>query len=462
MSNNVLVVGGGPAGSVAATFLAQEGFSVRLIERDHFPRYHIGESLTPASRHVLEVLGVADRLDELNFQRKRGAVFAWGEDTWVIDWSKIFGKDIHTWQVDRGRFDTFLLDNAREKGVKAEHGVTARSVTFGPDGRPSAVECRSEDGTAITIDDFDFLVDASGRSGLLSKQLRNRRPHELFRNVAIWGYWDNAGALPDCPEGGINVISSPKGWYWVIPLGGGRTSVGLVTHKDLFAQDKRQHADTESLYHAYLQESAEVMGLLADATYTAPARVETDYSYIADEFSGPGYLMVGDAACFLDPLLSSGIHFAMYGGMVGAAALASARRGEITEAEGLRFFEYSYKRAYNRTLTLVSNMYQGYRGKDDFFWTADRLVGKAPTGQEEAFGEVIGGLTDIREVTDASTRVVSSQLEDEARRIHQDQGSDPNRPLFLAQPRLAQVEDPIDGLQLVTSPHLGLQRVPEA
>ncbi|WP_019059271.1 NAD(P)/FAD-dependent oxidoreductase [Streptomyces prunicolor] len=461
MSDNVLVVGGGPAGSVTATFLAQEGFSVRLIESQHFPRYHIGESLTPASRRVLDMIGVADRLDELDFQRKRGGVFLWGDDTWVINWSEIFGVDVHTWQVDRGRFDALLLDNAREKGVKVEHGITAKSVTFGDTGRPTAVDCKAEDGTDFTIEGFDFLVDASGRSGLLSsKHLRNRKPHEIFRNVAIWGYWDNARALPTCPEGGINVISSPKGWYWVIPLGGGRNSVGLVTHKDMFAEDRQQHSDVESLYHAYLDANEPVKELLSGATYNGPVRVETDYSYVADEFSGPGYMMVGDAACFLDPLLSSGIHFAMYGGMVGAAALASARRGEVTEAEGLRFFEVSYKRAYTRMLTLVSNMYQGYRGKNDFFWTADRLVGKDRTGKEEAFGEVIGGLSDIREATDASTRIGTAKLEEEARRVQQPE-LNPNRPLFGAQHKMGQEEDPIDGLQLVTSPRLGLQRVSE-
>jgi flavin-dependent dehydrogenase len=465
LSDNILVVGGGPAGSVTATFLAQEGFSVRLLESQHFPRYHIGESLTPSTRQVLELIGVADRLDAEGFQPKRGGVFLWGDDTWVINWSEIFGLETNTWQVERSRFDAILLDNARSKGVQVQHGVSAQSVTFDGTGRPTAVHCVSEEDGKFTVDDFDFLVDASGRNGLLSaRHLRNRQPHPFFRNVAIWSYWDNAGALPACPEGGINVVSSPKGWYWVIPLGGGKNSVGMVTHKEIFAEDRRKHRDTESLYHSYLGESDVVGDLLAGATYQGPVRVETDYSYVADSFRGPGYMMVGDAACFLDPLLSSGIHFALYGGMVGAAALASARRGEVTEQEGLEFFEVSYRRAYTRTLALVSRMYGRYSsGKDEFFWIADRLVGggeqEKPTNR--AFGEIIGGLSDVREATDSSSRVVMTRLEEEAQRVAQG-AARPTQPLFGAQFTMAQREATVLGLQLVTEPHLGLHRVEAA
>jgi 2-polyprenyl-6-methoxyphenol hydroxylase-like FAD-dependent oxidoreductase len=115
----VLVVGGGPAGSVTATLLAQEGFRVRLVESQQFPRYHIGESLTPSTRHVLRLAGVADKLDAGGFQVKRGGVFRWGTDSWAIDWSKLFNDHVRTWQVDRAAFDARLLDNAREKASRS-------------------------------------------------------------------------------------------------------------------------------------------------------------------------------------------------------------------------------------------------------------------------------------------------------------------------------------------------------
>lgn len=473
--NNVLVVGGGPAGSVTATLLAQEGFRVRLLESRHFPRYHIGESLTPSTRHVLQLIGVADKLDAGGFQVKRGGAFRWGQDSWTIDWSKQFGDHVRTWQVDRAAFDALLLDNAREKGVDVQHGVAAKSVDFDDTGRPRAVHCVREETEeqgperpgkeSFTVDGFDFLVDASGRSGLLSAQhFRNRRQHRYFRNVALWSYWDNARLLPDSPEGGVNVISSPKGWYWVIPLHGGRTSIGLVTHKDVFARDRRAHDSLDSLYRAVIAESETVSDLVADATCVEPARAETDYSYVADRFAGPGHLLVGDAACFLDPLLSTGVHLALYGGLVGAASLASVRRGELSEAEGLTFFEAAYRRAYTRALALVSSMYENYQGKDDFFWTADRLVrDEAGTEQgardPESFGEIIAGMSDLREVTDTTSRITAERLSDEARRVEKEAAGhrDGDEPSFDVLRTGPQGDDSLLGLRVVTDPHLGVR-----
>ncbi|HEY5834397.1 NAD(P)/FAD-dependent oxidoreductase [Streptomyces sp.] len=472
--NSVLVVGGGPAGSVTATLLAKEGLAVRLIESQRFPRYHIGESLTPSTRHVLQLAGVADTLDQQGFQVKRGGVFHWGDDTWTIDWSKLFGDHMRTWQVDRASFDELLLNNARDNGVKVEQQVAAKAVTFGADGRPTAVRCQPSSGAEFTIDDFDYLIDASGRTGLLSAQhFRNRTQHQSFRNVAVWSYWRNARLLPDSPEGAVNVVSSPRGWYWVIPLSDGRTSIGLVTHKDAFARDRRAHTTLDDLYQAVVADSDTVTGLLTDATCVAPARVETDYSYVADSFCGPGHMLIGDAACFLDPLLSTGIHLALYGGMVGAACLAAMHRGDVPEDTALRFFEASYRRAYTRMLALVTSMYECYQGKDDFFWTADRLIhdtppapgGPAPAGgvparpDSASFGEIIAGLSDLREASDTSTRVQTSRLTAEARRAEAGQPAPQNLPAFDALRATPTDDGALMGWQVVTTPRLGIERV---
>jgi flavin-dependent dehydrogenase len=461
---DILVVGGGPAGSVTAALLAQEGMPVRLLESQRFPRYHIGESLTPSTRVVLELAGAADALDAAGYQVKRGGVIQWGQDTWTIDWSTLFGADVRTWQVDRATFDTLLLENAVKKGVQVQHGITARNVTFTAGGRPSTVRCTSQDGTPLTVDGFGTLIDATGRAGLLSvRHFRSRRPHEFFRNVAIWGYWTGARLLPGTPEGGINVVSSPKGWYWIIPLAGDRASIGMVTHKDTFARERRSHGSLDALYHALIAESATVSDLVTGAGYQPHARVEADYSYVADRFSGPGHLLIGDAACFLDPLLSTGVHLALYGGMVAAACLASAHRGEITEAEGLRFFEHAYRRAYTRMLALVSSMYECYRGKEDLFWTADRLARKDAAADHGAphpasFGEIIGGLSDLREATGESVPVVTERLAAEARRV-QDQAPDGGLPDFDALRADPSSDPALTGLRVVTQPRLGLQRL---
>jgi flavin-dependent dehydrogenase len=175
----VLVVGGGPAGSVAATAIAQAGLDVRLIEGATFPRYHIGESLTPSCRAVLEAIGIADTLDHHGFTIKYGGAFRWNDESWVFDWGKQVG--VNSWQVDRSEFDALLLQHARDNGVRVTTGVTAKEVRFA-EGRPSVVECRPADGEPYLIDDFDFLIDATGRNGLLSAQhFGNRRSLQNLR-----------------------------------------------------------------------------------------------------------------------------------------------------------------------------------------------------------------------------------------------------------------------------------------
>ncbi|MFG2881452.1 NAD(P)/FAD-dependent oxidoreductase [Streptomyces sp. NPDC048297] len=469
---NVLVVGGGPAGSVTATLLAQHGMNVRLLESARFPRYHIGESLTPATRQVLELIGAAELLDAGGYQVKRGGVFHWGSDNWTIDWSKLFGDSVRTWQVDRAEFDALLLANAAAKGVEVREQVAAKSVEFDETGRPTAVTCVPENGDPYVLNDFDFLIDASGRAGLLSvRHLRNRQQHSLFRNVALWGYWKGARLLPGSPEGGVNVVSSPQGWYWVIPLHGGRMSVGLVTHKDLFAERRRAAGSLDELYHSVIQESDTVRDLLSGAEQMDEVRAETDYSYVADRFCGPGYMLIGDSACFLDPLLSTGVHLALHGALVGAASLLSAHRGEVSEAEGLSFFEASYRRAYTRMLALVSSMYESYHGMNDFFWTAHRLArpdaGSAPGGDGPAsfgsadFGEIIAGMSDLREVRDATTRVTAATLTAEADRVEEELHTRAGqRPAFDALRATPQSDAALLGLRLVSEPALGLVRVP--
>jgi flavin-dependent dehydrogenase len=262
----VLVVGGGPAGSVAATALAQQGVAVRLIESAHFPRYHIGESLTPSCRTILEQIGVAAKLDEYGFVIKHGGAFRWDDDSWVFDWGAQVGS--RSWQVDRSEFDLLLLDHARSNGVEVTMGVTAKEVSFTGD-RPTSVVCKQEEsGESFTIDDFDFLIDASGRNGLLSaRHFKDRHQHQNLRNIAIWGYWNGASTLPDTPTGGINIISSPEGWFWVIPLAGNRTSVGFVTRNDAFAERRRDHDSLDDVYRALVDESDTVRDLVADAEY---------------------------------------------------------------------------------------------------------------------------------------------------------------------------------------------------
>jgi flavin-dependent dehydrogenase len=465
---DVLVIGGGPAGSVAATALAQAGLRVRLVESARFPRYHIGESLTPSCRTVLDAIGISKTLDSHGFVLKHGGAFRWDSDAWFFNWGL---QGVNSWQVDRAEFDLLLLNHAKASGVEVSTGLTAQTVSF-TGGRPTSVMCIPGDGEPYTIDRFDYLIDATGRQGLLSvRHLDTRRAEPTLRNIAIWGYWRDTAVLPDTPPGGIDIISSPEGWYWIIPLAGKRTSIGFVTRKDYFANRRPAFTSVDEMYHALIAESATVRELVDDGQYIGPVRVETDYSYTAERFCGPGYMIVGDAACFLDPLLSTGVHLALYSALNAAASIASVYRGEVTEDAAHNFFEFAYRRAYTRLYALVNVMYERYLGKDGFFRLSDRLVGAelsedgAAAADSSSFVEIIAGLSDLREAGDVGTRVLTERLIAEALRVQTrtiDAADGPGMPDFSSV-----LENPLRDAEsaeyrLITSPRLGLERTKAA
>ncbi|MEU9147287.1 tryptophan 7-halogenase [Streptomyces sp. NPDC048349] len=178
---------------------------------------------------------------------------------------------------------------------------------------------------------FTQLVDATGRAGVLgARQLGVRRVHDVFRNVAVWGYWRGATALPQAPEGSIGVFSLPDhGWLWAIPLHDGTLSVGLVTDKRSFQQARDTLGSIDAVYEEALGRCPLLRRILQGARQDSALKTESDYSYTAEAFCGPGWYLAGDAACFLDPLLSTGVHLAMYSGLLSAAAITAVLRGEV-------------------------------------------------------------------------------------------------------------------------------------
>ena len=220
----IIVIGGGPAGSCVSTLLARRGYPVMLLERERFPRAHVGESLLPASIPILEDLGALDAVERAGFVVKRGATMVWGTDRQPWSWyfSETNASNPHSYQVWRPEFDAILLHNARRAGVDVREGCSATGVIFDDAGTAVAVRC---DETTLPA---QFVVDASGQGGLLARQLGLRQWDDFFRNLAVFAYYQGGERLPGPDDGNILIESQPGGWLWNIPLREGWSSVGAV------------------------------------------------------------------------------------------------------------------------------------------------------------------------------------------------------------------------------------------
>ena len=359
-STDVVVIGGGPSGSTVSTLLAQHGFKVELFEREHFPRFHIGESLIPETYWVLKRLNMLPKMQGSHFVKKYSVQFVNSKGKLSAPfyfWDNKPHECSQTWQVVRSEFDHMMLNNAREHGVNAHEGIRVLDVIFEGE-RAAGVRIRKEDGTVQEVK-ARVVVDASGQIGLLQNRLRLRVWDPILNKGAIWTYWEGAYRDTGKDEGATIVIQtvSRNGWFWYIPLHNNIVSVGVVAPFDDLFKGRGEYSAT---YDEEVELCPNVKSRVASAKRVSGYFATKDYSYRATRIAGDGWVMVGDAFGFLDPLYSSGVLLALKSGELAADAIADGLRKGDTSAAQLGHWEDYFNKGVDRMRRLVCEYYEGF------------------------------------------------------------------------------------------------------
>ena len=395
---DVVVVGGGPGGSTTAGLLAKSGHAVLLLEKETFPRYQIGESLLPATIHgVCELLGVADAVHAAGFVKKNGGTFRWGknEEPWTFGFGTArVNQELDfsfAYQVERAKFDALLLDRARELGVEVVERATVDDVVTEGD-RVVGVRWRARGDEQPRVAKARYVVDASGNQSGLHRAAGERTYSEFFRNLALFAYFENGGRLPAPNAGNIFSVAFEYGWFWYIPLSDTLTSVGAVVARE--HADKLK-GDLDAAMRSMIDACAPIQRLLAGATRVTSGmygeyRVRRDYSYSNTRFWRPGLALVGDAACFIDPVFSSGVHLATYSALLAARSIATFLAGKLPEAECMDVFEARYRKEFAVFYDFLLTFYDMHRDESSYFWTARKVLG-SDEASNHAFLQLVAG-----------------------------------------------------------------------
>lgn len=393
---DVVVVGGGPGGAATAGLLARQGHRVLVLEREKFPRYHIGESLITGSLPTLEDLGLRERMEQLGFVRKYGGTLLWGtnQGTWDFRFNESSDYD-YSYQVRRADFDALLLGRARELGAHVVEEATVREPVFEGD-RIVGVTYQRKDASEPTTVRCRLLVDASGQSHILARRFDLVEWHEDLRNIAVWTYFQGCEQYGGTRRGDTVTENRPDGWFWFIPLSDGTVSVGYVTP---LAEFKKSGKTLEELYTSELSRSVEVKSLTDGAFRVSGFRSIRDWSYTCERFSGPGWALVGDAAAFIDPLLSTGVTLALRGARGLAEAVDAALRDPASEQELLERYEKEYRTFLESLLEFVRFFYDRTRNKEEYWDKAQETIDPDKLQPRRIdFATMLSGLTGINPI----------------------------------------------------------------
>jgi halogenation protein CepH len=373
------------------------------LERETTPRYQIGESLLPATIHgICRILGVEEQIHAAGFVRKFGAVFRWGNsaEPWAFGFSQSkmleeIGANF-AYQVERCKFDSILLNNARSKGVEVRERCNVLEVIYDAD-RVAGVRYQDADtGEQHTVN-AQYVADASGNQSRIYDQVGKRVFSEFFRNVAVFGYFENAKRMPPPSQGNIFCEAFDRGWVWYIPLRNEEptlTSVGVI----LGAEYAPMLKNPEAAYFENLERCPKVSAMLSEARRITEGlygslRIRRDWSYTNERFWKPGMILVGDAGCFVDPVLSTGVHLATYSALLAARSINTTLAGQIDEVVAFNEFERRYRAEYEMFYNFLIAFYDMHQEKESYFWRARKVLNTEERANEAFVRLVAGGAT---------------------------------------------------------------------
>ena len=364
-NNRIIIIGGGPAGSTTASYLAKKGHDVLVIEKEKFPRPHVGESLIPFTHDMFKELGLLDEM-EAKYNRKPGVKFTSSDGAqstvWYFD-KIIDGPSSLSFHVERAPFDKLLLDKSVEWGAEVMEESTVTDIDFDLPDNMSCVTVTDKSGN-MSKHYARFVVDASGQSTFLANKFNDKTNYEGLNRVALNTHWFNPNYSAELAEGCIEIIhlgGEKLGWIWAIPLSADWLSVGVVMSADHFkAQRKKYKGDPdmlEKIYHGELAESAAISAILKDAKQDERVNAHGDYSYYTENKYGNNYAVVGDASAFLDPIFSSGIYVGMVSGKLVSEQIDKLLREGLAPDETLGRAYENIKGGYDLVEKLIRTFY---------------------------------------------------------------------------------------------------------
>lgn len=350
---DAVIIGGGPSGASAAISLAQKNYKVLVLERDRFPRFHIGESLLPYNAGLLDKMNLLEKVEQGDYVIKRGAEFTGvsGQFRRVDFTAQGEGRKHVTFQVERAEFDRMLLNEAREAGAEVLHEATVTELLFNGE-RMDGVQYKH--GGEVHTVKASFVIDASGRNGKIANHFKLRKMNPILKMVAVYKHFNNLDESKNPGiEGDIQIGNHEDGWLWAIPIHHDVISIGAVT-----TLDRIKNSTQDEIFNNHFSRVPRITQRLEGATAMGEVKMETDFSYHAEKVVGPGFLMVGDAGCFVDPIFSGGVYLGMITGNRAADAIDGILSGRQAEEQALTYYENFFKTGYDCYFRLIYAFYE--------------------------------------------------------------------------------------------------------